>query len=364
MIVIGVDVHKRTHTLVAIDGETGRQQAEKTVPASDQGHLIALRFARDLSEPVTWAMEDCRHVSQRFEQALLIAGQRVLRVPPIMTARSRSGEPQRGKSDPIDALAVARAVVREGIDHFPVAFLDPEAMEIRLLHDHREQLIGERTRMQNRLRFHLVTLDPELEAELAPRTLDQPTALTKIRRRLSRLRPRAEVRVALSELAHIRQLTAEINELLLELDGLTSRHNPELRAETGCGPVTAAVLIGQTAGAQRFATDAKFARITGTAPIAASSGITRRYRLNRGGNRQLNKALHMIAVTKARIDPDTRRYLQRKREEGKSNKEALRCLKRHLARRIWRLLYGRPARRAAAITSIAVAAPGLMPCAR
>jgi transposase len=312
---------------------------------------------------VIWAIEDCRHVSQRLEQALLAAGQHVLRVPPVMTARARVGEPQRGKSDPIDALAVARAVVREGVDRFPTAFLDPDAMEIRLLHDHREQLVAERTRMQNRLRFHLVTLDPRLEAELAPRTLDQTRTQTKIQRQLTNLPRTAEVRVALSELAHIRRLTTEINELLADLDRLTSEHNPALREETGCGPVTAAVLIGQTAGAQRFATDAKFARLTGTAPIPASSGNTSRYRLNRGGNRQLNKALHMIAVTKARIDPDTRAYLQRKREEGKSNKEALRCLKRHLARRIWRLLYNRPPATEIAARPVTIqVAPGMMPC--
>ena len=110
-------------------------------------------------------------------------------------------------------------------------------------------------------------------------------------------------------------------------------------AEHGCGPVTAAIIIGHTAGAQRFPTDACFARHAGTAPIPASSGNTQRHRLHRGGDRQLNRAIHIIALSRARTDPATRAYLDRKHTEGKSKREAIRCLKRHLARRIWRILY-------------------------
>ena len=278
-------------------------------------------------------------MSRRLEQALLSAGSRVTRVPPAMTGLSRRGQRQPGKSDSIDAPAVARTVVREGVERFAVAFLDERAMEIRALHDHREQLIGERTRVINRLRFHLVVLDPSLEAALARRTLDQAGAQARIRRRLAKLPETAQARVARSELGHIVALTKEINGLHADLDRLTAEHSPGLRAETGCGPVCAAMLIGQTAGARRFATDAQFARHAGTAPIRASSGNTTRYRLHRGGNRQLNRALHAIALTRARIDPETRAYLARKRAEGKTNREAFRCLKRHLARRIWKILF-------------------------
>ncbi len=161
------------------------------------------------------------------------------------------------------------------------------------------------------------------------------------------------------------QLTKEIDELFADLDQLTTAHNPGLRAESGCGPVTAAILIGQTAGAERFPTDAHFARQAGTAPIPASSGNTNRYRLHRGGNRQLKKALHIIALTRVRIDPQTRAYIDRKRAEGKSMREALRCLKRHLARRIWRLLFDTrspPVLPISPATTTAVGAPALMPC--
>jgi transposase len=324
---------------VAVDGQTGRELGQRTIQAGRAGHLDALRFARDFGGQVVWAVEDCRHVSRRLEQALIAAHDRVVRVPPKLTGAGRSAQRQPGKSDAIDALAVARAVVREGVDRFPGAFLDEQAMEIRVLHDHREQLISERTRMQNRLRFHLLVLDSEFEASIRSRTLDQPAVQAAVRKRLSRMQPSAQVRAARCELAHITRLTSEVNELLHDLDQLTVAHNPQLRAEKGCGPVTAAILIGHTAGAQRFPTDGHFARQAGTAPIPAASGRTSRHRLHRGGDRQLNKALHIIALVKARTDPDTRAYLARKREEGKSNREALRCLKRHLARRIWRLLY-------------------------
>jgi transposase len=238
---------------------------------------------------------------------------------------------------------------------------------IWLLHDHREQLVHERTRLSNRLRVHLLSLDPELEAQIPMRGLDQPVNQAKIRRRLATLGQTARIRIARRQLAQITTLSREIVELHHELDDLTTAHNPALRQEQGVEPVTAAILIGQTADAERFTTDAKFARQAGTAPIPASSGKTQRHRLHRGGNRQLNKAIHIIALVRARTDPTTRAYLDRKRAEGKTAREALRCLKRHLARRIWRLLYGTTSRSPAGLlgpTTVAVGAPGLMPCTR
>ena len=129
-----------------------------------------------------------------------------------------------------------------------------------------------------------------------------------------------------------------IRELEAELATLVGSYAPQLLAERGCGPLTAAKLIGEIAGAERFATDAKLARTSGSAPIPASSGNTSRHRLDRGGNRQLNCALHRLALNKAHWDPETAAYLERRQAEGKSRKEALRCLKRHLARRVWKLL--------------------------
>jgi transposase len=338
MIVIGADTHKRTHALAAVDAGTGRVRGKREIKAEEPGQLAAVRWARGLDDERVWAIEDCRQVSRRLEQALLAAGERVVRVAPHRMGASRRGEREPGKSDEIDALAIARAVVKDGQESFPAAHLDEQAMEVRLLSDHRRDLVQERTRAQNRLRWHLLELCPELERSLKRGALEQPRQLDRIDRRLRRMPAGARVRVAREQVAHIRLLTRQADALERELLALVKAHRPQLLAETGCGALTAAILIGRTAGAERFQSDASFARQAGTAPIPCSSGQRTQHRLDRGGDRQLNHALHIIAVSRARHDPDTRAYLARKEAEGKTKKGALRCLKRHLARRFHRLL--------------------------
>jgi transposase len=343
MIVIGADTHKSTHTFAAVEEGTGQIVATKTAGADRAGMLAVWRWGRALGDGRVWALEDCRHVSGRLERMLVGQGERVVRVAPKLMGQTRRGERRPGKSDEIDAVCVARAAVREGVESLPMAFLDEQAFEIRLLHDHRQDLVAERTRHQNRLRWHLVELDPELEARLPTRSLDRDVVLDRVARRLQRLAQTARVRVARDELRRIRELTRAERALERELSTQIKLLRPELLAEQGIGATTAATLIGRTAGAQRFATDGHFARQAGAAPIPASSGRTSgRMRLNRGGDRQLNCALHHIAVTKARLDPTTRAYLDRKLAEGKTRAEAYRCLKRHLARRIWHLLSQTP----------------------
>ena len=324
--------------LAGVHAATGEALEARQIAASDDGHRDAVRWARELGSERVWAIEDCRHVSQRLEQALIATRERVVRVPPKMMGESRRGERQAGKSDAIDALAVARAVVKDGVERFPSACLDERAMEIRLLSDHRDQLVAERTRIQNRLRWHLLQLCPELEAQLPNGGLTRRGVQERIARRLRNIGSDPRARVARDQLRHICTLSSQINELERELGTLVAAHRPALLAEQGCGVLTAATLIGRTAGAERFPTDAHFARQTGTAPIPASSGQVVRHRLHRGGDRRLNSALHMIAITKARLDPQTKAYLERKRAEGKTKREALRCLKRHLARRVHHLL--------------------------
>jgi transposase len=176
------------------------------------------------------------------------------------------------------------------------------------------------------------------------------------------------VRVGRELVRQIAARTTRIRELESELAGLVADYAPQLLAERGCGALTAAKLIGEIAGATRFGSDAKLARTAGAAPIPASSGQTTRHRLDRGGNRQLNCALHRLAINKGKWDPDSAAYLKRKQAEGKSRKEALRCLKRHLARRVWKLLQtpapAAPptAARPAAPPTIVTSAPTPMPC--
>jgi transposase len=211
-------------------------------------------------------------------------------------------------------------------------------MEIRLLSDHRKDLVAERTRVQNRLRWHLLELCPELERSLKRGSLAAARQLERIDRRLRRIGGGARVRVARDQVTQLRVLSRQIDALERELLVLVQAHRPHLLAETGCGALTTALLIGRTAGTAQFRSDASFARQTGTAPIPCSSGQRHRHRLDRGGDRQLNHALHVIAITRARHDPDTKAYLARKEAEGKTKQGALRCLKRHLARRFYHLL--------------------------
>jgi transposase len=366
MIVIGADTHKRTHALAAVDAGTGRQRGQREIKAEEPGQLAALRWARGLDRERVWAIEDCRHVSRRLEQAPVAAGERVVRVAPQRMGASRRGEREPGKSDEIDALAVARAVVKDGVERFPAAYLDEQAMEIRLLSDHRKDLVAERTRVQNRLRWHLLELCPELERTLGRGALEQPRQLDRIDRRLRRMSACARVRIAREQVAQLRVLTRQADALERELLALIKVQRPGLIAETGCGALTAAILIGRTAGAERFQNDAGFARQAGVAPIPCSTGQRDRHRLDRGGDRQLNHALHIIAITRARYDPATQAYLARKQAEGKTKKGALRCLKRHLARRFHQLLcpsaHARPQQHNTTGTTTVGAAPMPMPC--
>jgi transposase len=343
MIVIGADTHKGSHALAAVDEGTGRVRGSREIKADDEGHLAAVRWARGLDEERVWAIEDCRHVSRRLEQALLAAGERVVRVPPHRMGATRKGEREPGKSDEIDALAVARAVVKDGVEQFPVAYLNEQAMEIRLLCDHRNDLIAERTRTVNRLRWHLLTLCPELERSLKRGALNKARELDRVDRRLRKLSAGARVRIAHEQVSQLRSLNRQIDQLEAELRELVKVHRPELLAELGCGAVVAAILIGHTAGVKQFRKHSSFGLQTGTAPIPCSSGQRTQHRLNRGGDRQLNHALHIIAVTRAQRDPATQEYLARKEAEGKTKKGALRCLKRHLARRFYLLLAEPPA---------------------
>jgi transposase len=343
MIVIGAYTHKSTHALAAVDAGTGEVRGEREIAADEVGHRQALRWAHTLDPEVVWALEDCRHVSHHLERALVTSGDRVIRVSPRLMGQSRRGERQAGKSDQIDARAIARAVLKDGISAFPTAYLDEHAMEIRLLCDHRDNQVSEITRLTNRLRWNLVILDPALEASIPARKMDFPGQLDRVARRLRAMEPSARVRIAKEQLRMIRELSRQVTQLKRELHTLIAAYRPELLAELGCGTITAAILIGQTAGAKRFATDAQFARMAGVAPIPASSGKHDRHRLHRGGNRRINHALHIIAITRGRRDPATKAYLERKEAEGKSRMEALRCLKRQLARRFHRLLLQPPA---------------------
>ena len=275
MIVIGVDTHKRSHTLVALDAATGRDaRTADDRRRATRGRLMRLRFAGELDDERVWAVEDCRHVSGRLERGLLASGDRVVRVAPGLTETSRRAVREPGKSDPIDATAIARAAIREGIDTLPVAFLDEQALEIRVLTDYRDQLITERVRHINRLRWHLVQIAPELEAQIRPAGLDGPRIRARLARQLGRLPHSPQLRIAKAMLKRINEIYREEQTLLAELND----------ADRGSLPAAARRARLRTGHRrdhhrshrrrQRFPTDACFARHAGTAPIPASCGNT------------------------------------------------------------------------------------------
>jgi transposase len=337
MIVIGADTHKSSHTLVAVDAQTGRRIAVETVASTLVGAMEALVWARQLEDDErVWAIEDCRHVSARLERLLVGRGERVVRVAPRLMAGARRSQRERGKSDPIDALAVARAAIREGLERLPVATLAGPELDLRLLLDHHDDLVASRSDDQRRLRWHLHDLFDDLDVPAG--ALDRAIWLNRVAGRLRRLQQTTRVRIARDLVAQIRSQTRRIRDVERELAQLADELCPQLVAEPGCGPLTAAKLVGEIAGVARFSSDAKLARAAGVAPIPVSSGRHDRHRLDRGGNRQLNLALHRLAVNRARRDAATTAYLARKQAEGKTRMEALRCLKRHLARRVWQLL--------------------------
>jgi transposase len=255
-------------------------------------------------------------------------------------AEARNGARTRGKSDPIDALAIARAAIREPGLSRP----RPDERvyrEIKLLVDHREDLVAQRTRSQQRLRWHLHQLDPTYQVPL--RRLDRATQLERVARWLARREQELQVRLARDLIMIIRQLNRTISELEQELQARTNEVAPALLELPGCATLTAAKLLAEIGPIDRFRSDAQLARHGGVAPLEASSGKSQRHRLDRGGNRQLNAALYRIAITQARYYAPARTYLERKRSEGKSRREALRCLKRLLARAVFNALKASPA---------------------
>src|SRR5579875_1528521 len=335
MVTIGVDPHKQTHTAVATD-ELGRPHGERTALAKQDGFGELLVWGRNQDAARVWVIEDCRHVSGPFERFLLDHGETVVRLPPRLMADARQGVRERGKSDPIDALAVARAALREGLETLPTARLAGPELEIRLLVVHRERLVQARTRLINELRWQLHDIWPDWD--IPKRRLIGARWQQRIAHKLAHAPRSARVRIARDEISRIRDLTAEIDALHRDLAVLVAQAAPQLLLEPGMGVLIAAKLIGEIAGIDRFKTDAQLARLAGCAPIPVSSGNTNRHRLDRGGNRQLNHAIHMLAITKIIHDPETATYLAKQRQRGKTNRDATRSLKRHLARRIYRLL--------------------------
>lgn len=339
---IGIDPHKATHVAVAVDGN-GAFLAELRVKARDAGHAELIGWARrEFPGERLWAVEDERNMAGRLLRDLLAAGERVVTVPAHLAAEYRKIGRKRGKSDKIDALAVARTALREELQEY---HLDQASRDIKSLSDYRTALTEERTRAQNRLRDLLHQLDPDLAASIPASGLTRYVWLDRITDQYIG-QDSIAAGIVLDLIDGCRTLTVKIKKLEKQLSTLLATVAQPLIALPGCGEITAAVIVGEVAGVQRFRSPEALATYGGIAPLDASSGRDNsHHRLNRGGNRRLNWAIHMIAISQLGRHQPARDYYQRRIRAGSTPKVAIRALKRLIIRRIYNLL-----RQAAATT--------------
>ena len=340
MAAIGIDTHKRTLAACAIGG-VGTVLDERTFANDRAGIGDLAAWAARVASGATIGVEGSASYGAAAARHLVAAGFAVREVPPHLSRRERGRNRRPGKSDPGDALAIARVTLRE-TDLPPVRLEDPTT-ELGLLVEAREDLVHAQTQARNRLHAHLVVLLPGY-TETAARLVRTPQ-LDAIERALG---PLAGIRAELARelLAEVRRLGRRAAEFEQLIANRVAGH--PLLGLPGVGSLAAARLIAETGDPARFRSSDAFAMLAGVAPIPASSGEVRRMRLNRQGNRQLNRALYTIAQSQALHHPPAKAYVARKRAAGKSRPEALRCLKRQLVRPVFRLILAGQSTRALA----------------
>lgn len=331
-VAIGVDSHKSSLAAAALD-ELGRVVGTREFSNDAAGHSRLLSWARDQSLQRSIGIEGAGSYGAGLARHLLDAGEDVYEVPAFLSYRERRRNPSLGKSDPADAVAIGRVTARgEGL-------CSPRRSEIfvelKLLSDHRDQLVRARTQLINRTHKDLVISHPGYESKIPKLSTqkNQSAALVLLRGDHS---VRAEL--LRDRITEIRRLTKKVKMIEDLIGRKVKESGTSLVGLQGIGPVIAAKILGEVGDPARIRSKSAFAMLSGTAPLEASSGVTKRHRLNRGGNRQLNYALHMMARSRVRHDPDTKIYIARRQLEGKSDKEAMRCLKRQLSNVVFRQL--------------------------
>lgn len=340
MLTIGVDSHKHSLTAVAIDS-TGREVGALHVPSTPKGRDDLLEWAQSLrAEARQWGIEGSGMYGRPLAQQLTRAGEAVHEVSGLATSRERRAGVgvHRQKTDTSDALAVARITLREHT-RLPKIFPAGITHRCKLLTEHRDNLVLQRTRLMNQLHAHVSLLNPlQMPGIRCAQGRDVLSAWAEelVPSTDPLLRTQGQI---VQQIARLILVYDEmIKQLTLELTDLAKKAVPSLLALQGLGALTAAKILGEVGDIRRFPSRSKFASYCGVAPVEASSGERVRHRLSRRGNRKLNSALHTIATTQRRWDPRARDYLERKISEGKTRKEALRCLKRHLANVIYNML--------------------------
>jgi transposase len=333
--VVGVDTHRDEHFVAVLTAPAGAVVAGEAVRANRRGYRETLRFAeRYASGRRAWAIEGSGSYGAGLARYLAEQGEAVLEVSRTPKAERRL----RGKDDALDAARTARAALASDKLALPRAGQRREAL--RLLLAARRSAVDVRREALGQLRAVIVTAPDQLQEELQKlpvgRLLDR---CSRLRRSSSASADELATRLVLRSLARrIEAATLEADQLECELLGHVRALAPRLLDEPGVGPIVAAQLIIAWSHRDRLRSEAAFARLAGVAPVPASSGQTRRHRLSRGGDRQLNRALHTVVLHRRQHDPTTQAYIARRIAEGKSRRDATRLLKRYLARRLYRLL--------------------------
>lgn len=333
-VVVGVDTHQEQHVAVAID-QQGVRLGEKHAPANTSGYREIERWSRNLGTIRAFGIEGTGSYGAGISRFLTDRGYSVIEV----NRPDRSTRYRKGKSDPTDAEMAARAILAGVADAIPKSG-QGEVEMIRMLKSAKDSAVKARTQAINQMKALIVTAPARLRE-----TLDGLSASNLVTRcrsfRIGHLRdPMSAAKYTLRSLAcRYHQLTGEIRNLKAELARLVGIASPTLLNIVGVGPDTAATLL-ITAGSnpERLRSEAAFATLCGASPIPASSGKTNRHRLNRGGDRQANAALHRIVVVRLRCDYRTRKYMCRRTGEGLSKIEVMRCLKRYVAREVFSVL--------------------------
>jgi transposase len=330
-VAVGIDTHKGSLAAAAVDA-LGRVLDVREFANDPKGHRSLLRWVKEQGQPRRVGIEGSLHYGAAAASRLLAEGEDVREVSPSLTHVERRRR-SKGKSDPIDAVAIARVVAAD--ETLPSARRTVLLSDLKLLVDHRDQLVRARTQVANRVHAHLVVLRPGYE-QVVP-NLRARRHVAKARSLVSRDRSvRGElVRQRLADMLRLEAEVAETDRLIADK---LAEVDTTLTQIPGVGPFIAAKILGEVGEVSRLRSKASFALLSGTAPVIASSGQTHRHRLNRRGNRQLNWALHYIALVQSRTTPEAKAYLARQREAGKSHKEAMRCLKRHLSNVVYRHL--------------------------
>lgn len=331
MIVIGIDAHKRSHTAVAID-HVGQELGHKTIAATPEGHVELFRWASQWPER-RWALEDGRSFTRHLEADLVRLSERATRVPPSLMATHRRPARKRGKSDPIDARAVAEAALRE--PDLQEIYLDDFEREVRLLSDRRDTLVNDRTRKQNQLHVLVYEIRPDIV--IGKGSLSSLRKLESLAAEICDATG-AAARIARELLTEIRDLTKSINSIERELKALIEPAAPNLLGVVGISIVGAAGLIGQLGNASRFGSKDAFAMHNGTAPIPVWSANPNCFRLNQGGNRRVNSIIHMASLVQSVFSDQAKAYFEQQQSRGQTKRRARRSHKRHLSNVIYRAM--------------------------